>query len=223
MLTYECLDQVATIRLDDGKANAISFEFVEQMTTALDQAEREAKAVIIVGREQRFCAGFDLTVMRDAQEKMINLVGAGARTLLRIFEFPRPVIAACTGHAVAGGALLLLACDARMGTKGNFKIGLNETANSMPLPSFGLELARAKLDPRYLDRAVLHSILYTPEEAVCAGFLDELSDPDELLRDATKRAQQLAQLPDGSYRVNKLNLYLSVRHAIADSLNEFES
>jgi enoyl-CoA hydratase len=81
------------------------------------------------------------------------MVEAGAELLLKIYMHPQPVIIGCTGHAVAAGALLLLTGDYRIGISGDFKIGLNETSIGLSLPTFGLELARDRLDGRYLNRA----------------------------------------------------------------------
>ena len=142
---YELNDKTAVIRLDDGKANAISQAVIDSLMGMLDQAEKEATAVLIVGREGRFSGGFDLGVMRSGPENVRSLVKAGAELFLRIFEYPLPVVIACTGHAVAAGAIVLLAADARVGARGEFKIGLSEVAIGMRLPIFAFEFARQRL------------------------------------------------------------------------------
>ena len=123
---YELRDTVAVITMDDGKANALSPAVIEMLHACLDRAEREAAAVLLTGRDRRVSGGFDLKVMTSSLENMRTLVTAGAELLLRLYLFPRPVVVACNGHALAMGALLLLVADARIGAAGDFKIGLNE-------------------------------------------------------------------------------------------------
>jgi enoyl-CoA hydratase len=124
-------------------------------------------------------------------EAVRELVGAGAELLLALYGAPLPVVAACTGHAVASGALLLLASDLRIGARGDTKIGLTEVGIGMTLPVFGVELARARLSKRHFDRATCHAELYTPDTAVDAGFLDETVAAGELLARAQAEAARL--------------------------------
>ena len=137
---YELNDAIAILRLDDGKANAVNHALVDGMNSALDKAANEAKAVVLTGRPGRFSAGFDLSVLQSGPEAGHKLVTAGARMLLKIFTHPQPVVAASTGHSIAAGGFMLLACDTRLGTEGDFKIGLNEVAIGMTLPEFGLDV-----------------------------------------------------------------------------------
>ncbi|MEO8602403.1 MAG: crotonase/enoyl-CoA hydratase family protein, partial [bacterium] len=142
LVRYERRDSLALITLDDGKANALSPAVVAAANAAFDRAEAEAvSAVVLSGRAGRFSAGFDLSVMTAGLEALFSLVKSGAELALRLYLFPRPVVIACTGHALAAGAVLLCAADRRIGTAGEFKIGLNEVAIQLPLPVFALELA----------------------------------------------------------------------------------
>ena len=155
-LTIERHDGVMVIHLDDGKANALSYSMIESIMAALADAEADddVRAVVLHGREGKFSGGFDLGVMMaDDLSATINLVANGGELVRTLYGCSVPVVAACTGHAMAGGALLLLACDQRVGTAGEFKIGLNETALGMTLPDFGLTLAHDRLDRRHLCQA----------------------------------------------------------------------
>lgn len=203
VLTTTLEDGVAIIRIDDGKANAVSQDFIAEMHAALDEAETSADAVVIFGRPGRFSAGFDLKVMMNDPAAAGDLVTAGGKLLTRVFEYPKPVIAACTGHALAAGALLLLACDTRIGTKGDYKLGLNETAIGMTLPDYGIILPEARLDPRHFTSAVIQAKIHSPEEAVEAGFLDAVADADALEATALAAANALKALPDSAYAGNK--------------------
>lgn len=203
VLTMTLDDGVAVIRIDDGKANAVSQDFIAEMHAALDEAEKSADAIVIFGRPGRFSAGFDLKVMMNDPAAAGDLVTAGGQLFTRIFEYPKPVIAACTGHALAAGALLLLACDTRIGTQGDYKLGLNETAIGMTLPDYGIILPQARLEPRHFTSAVIQAKIHSPEEAMEAGFLDAVADADALEETAMATANALKTLPGPAYAGNK--------------------
>ena len=200
---YESRDAVALITLDDGKANAVSPALVAALDAALDRAEREAQAVVLAGRPGRFSAGFDLSVMTGGVEAMRALVLSGAEVALRMYTFPRPLVMACTGHALAAGAVFLCAGDLRLGAQGPFKIGLNEVSIQLPLPVFAMELARARLAPRWFTQSVTQARIYDPAGACEAGYLDEVVAAEALLDAALQRAGQLAALPDPAFRLTK--------------------
>ena len=197
MIRTEHRKNVTLIHFDDGKANAWGFEAVEGITSALDEAEEKARAVVLAGRQGFFCAGFDLTVMSGGGRRMIDLLEGGSQLLARLSGCPLPVVAACTGHALAAGALLLLAADLRIGASGNFKVGLNEVAIGLPLPAFAVEMAKLRLSRRSLIEATGLSRLYSPAEAVDVGFLDRISDGD-LAEEAFAAAEELTERLDGA-------------------------
>jgi enoyl-CoA hydratase len=141
--------------------------------------------------------------MRSGPENVRSLVKAGAELFLRIFEYPLPVVIGCTGHAVAAGAIVLLAADARIGARGDFKIGLTEVAIGMRLPIFAFEFARQRLSKRHFVRATTQAELYTPEQAVDAGFLDRVAEPQGLFDAALGEAKRLGELPQPAFRDTK--------------------
>jgi enoyl-CoA hydratase len=195
---------VCCVRLDDGKANALSQPKIAAVTAALDRAEKEAKALLLLGRPGRFCAGFDLSVMRGGSRDALNgLVRAGMELGLRLRESRLPVVIGCTGHALAMGGVLLMAADERIGARGDFKIGLNETAIGMTLPRSAVEIVRERLAKPYFERAVASAEIYTPEQAVEAGFLDRVVEAGVLESAALQRAGELAVLPPRAYGDNK--------------------
>ncbi len=200
---YQRLDDVAVITMDDGKANALSHEVIGSLHECLDDAASEAAAVLLTGRERRLSGGFDLREMTSSNEAARKLVTAGAELLLRIYTFPRPVVVACTGHALAAGALLLLVADQRIGSSGDFKIGLNEVAIQMTLPVFAMELARARLSRRHFTAATTQARVYNPQLAVEAGFLDATVEPHALFEVALDCTRRLATLPDPAFRNTK--------------------
>jgi enoyl-CoA hydratase len=200
---YEPHDGVAVITLDDGKANALSPALITTINAALDRAEQANEAVVLCGRPGRFCAGFDLNVMSGGLAAMRALVTAGAELVLRLYTFPRPVVVACTGHALAAGAVMLLSADLRIGARGEFKLGLNEVAIQLPLPVFAMELARDRLSKRHFVQAVSQARIYDPVDACDAGYLDQAVEPPILLDTALGHARRLAALPDHAFRATK--------------------
>jgi enoyl-CoA hydratase len=200
---YQLEGAVAVLRFDDGKANAISHAAIDGVNAALDQAEKAAGAVLLIGRPGRFSAGFDLSTMTAGADAVLGLVSGGAELLLRLYESPLPVVMACTGHALAMGAVLLLGADLRIGTAGNFKIGLNEVAIRMTLPGFAVEIARDRLSPRHLQRSVIQAEIYAPEEAVEAGYLDRVVSAERLADEALAEAERLAGLPRRAFSETK--------------------
>jgi enoyl-CoA hydratase len=209
-------DGVAVVRFDDGKANVLSRASIDALGHALDRAELDARAVCLVGREGRMSAGFDLSVMSGGEKAARDLVLHGGDLLLRLFMHPQPVVAAVTGHSLAGGALLVLACDVRIGADVPAKIGLNETAIGMPLPLFALELARDRLDPRHLTRATLGAEIYDPHGAVAAGYLDRVVSADALVAEATAEAARLGAYSTGAYARSKQVLRQPVIDRVAE-------
>jgi enoyl-CoA hydratase len=212
-------DDVALISMDDGKANAVGYAFLDAMNAALDEAEAKAKAIVVAGRPGVFSAGFDLKVMRGATPgEVAALVTGGGRLALRLFACPKPTVAACTGHALAMGAILLLGFDTRIGAEGEFKIGLNETAIGMGLPAFGFDLPKARLAPAHFTPAIIQAHLYGPVGAVQAGYLDATAPADKAVTEAMEVAGRLASLPGQAYAQNKAGVRKGTIEALRATL-----
>jgi enoyl-CoA hydratase len=202
--TYLFDDGVAVVTMDDGKANAISPAVLDSLSQALDRAEKDsARALVLAGRPGKFSAGFDLATMTSGIEPMQALVEAGARFMMRLYELGIPTVAACTGHALAAGALVLLSCDHRVGSDGPAKIGLNEVAIGMGLPIFAIELARARLAWNEFEPATMQARIYDPAGAVAAGYLDRVVPDADLAAEAIGDAKRLAGLRTGAYALTK--------------------
>ena len=221
-VTLELRDGVAVVTLDDGRANAISHAVIEQLDAALDAAE-DAAALAIVGRPGKFCAGFDLSVVQQGPAAAAELMDRGARTALRIFEWPRPTVLGVTGHALAMGAVLLCCADWRIGTDGPFKIGLNEVAIGLAMPEFASELARTRVSTLRFHETVALARIYSPAEAATMGYLDELVDPDAVGDAAVARAADLADYLDArafakTRRTLRSPLAEQLRNGLGDAL-----
>ena len=110
-VNYSVENKTAILTMDDGKANALNEAMIGGLSVGLDRAEQEADAVIIMGRPGMFSAGFDLKVLSGPSEGQRSMVDAGARLLLKGYLFPKPIVIACSGHAIAAGALMTLTGD----------------------------------------------------------------------------------------------------------------
>jgi enoyl-CoA hydratase len=203
LVQYEVRDRIAHVTIRNGKANALSPDVIAALDAALTRAEEapeeEVGALLVTATPGMFSGGFDLKVMRSAPEAAGRLVTDGGALFSRLFGAPVPVIAACTGHAVAAGALLLLGADYRVGAIGDFQIGLIETKLGMVLPRWAVELARERLTPRHFQQATVGARMYDPAGAVDAGFLDETEPADALLDAALAEARRWAELPRSAY------------------------
>ncbi len=221
-MTINITDDIATITLDDGKANAIDWDWMAAFMALLDQAESDAKALIITGRKGVFSGGFNLKKLPNAsKEELSKLLDDASEMLCRIYESKLPIIAACSGHAIAMGSFFLCACDTRIGIKGDYKFGANETLNNMNLPVFAVELPRDRLNPHYMTRSLVQSEIYGVEDAIKAGYLDMAVEEDELMKTANGLAQKLAQLPARAYGANKKFVRARTIGLIRDAIGSY--
>jgi enoyl-CoA hydratase len=220
VVRYEQRDGIAVLHMDDGKANALSHSAIAELGAALDRAEQEADALVWIGRPGRFSAGFDLSVMRSGGEAVGALVVAGAELFAQMLAHPKPIVAACSGHALAAGALALLASDRRIGTHGDFKIGLNEVAIGMTLPHFGVEMAQARLSKRHFARAVAQAEIYSPEGAVDAGYLDLSVAAEDLLETAVGEATRLSTLSGPAFAATKQRVFGDLAERVRRTAHE---
>lgn len=180
VVALDITDKVATIKLQNGKVNAISHDVIDGLNAAFDQAE-EAKAIVVLkGNPGLFSGGFDLKTMQKDMASAMALVTEGSKLARRMLAFPQPIIAVCEGHAVAKGAFLLLCSDYRIGVEGEFKLGLNETAIGMIMHHAGIEMARQRMPNNYFNRSVFNAEMFNPETAVEAGILDTIVPAEKL-------------------------------------------
>jgi enoyl-CoA hydratase len=204
LVSYDLDGPIATITMDDGKVNAFSIAMLQAVHAAFDQAERDAAVVILTGREKYFSAGFDLKVFTTEPERLLEMLTLGATLSERILSFPRPVVCACSGHAIAAGAFQLLSADVRIGVEGPFRIGLNEVKIGLTVPWFAIEIARYRLHPTHFDRTVVNATMYSPQEAILPGFLDQVVPAEELRSASLEAATQLAELNSTAHAATKL-------------------
>lgn len=220
LVTYTPGATYATVAMDDGKANALSPAMLAELDAALTRAEDAGTAVVLTGRAGVFCAGFDLGVLRSGGGAARDMFHAGFLLAERLLLFPRPVVAACSGHAVAMGALLLLACDYRVGATGPFRITTNEVAIGLTMPWTAIELCRHRLTPAQFERAVALAEVLSPQDAVTGGFLDRAVDPAELTETAQGIAEQLAALDAAAHAATKQRIRASTMAALRTAIQD---
>ncbi len=195
---------VLVVTVDDGKANAIQGEWLAAVDAALDEAEADGLAVVLAGRARVFSAGLDVKRLPGlAPAELRDVLGRFGAVMLRLFTFPRPIVAAVEGHALAGGMVTLLGCDARVVSSGPIQLGLNETQIGLPLPRFVAEMARAQVPAHQLHTVVVRGAIYGPDEALRLGVVDRVVAPEAVLSTATALAAELAALPAQAYAANK--------------------
>jgi enoyl-CoA hydratase len=207
-ITYDIEGGIARIKMDDGKANAMNWTFFEEMKKGMDQAENDgAKALVITGRPGFFSAGLDVKLMPTlSANEMADFLTILARTLLRVFSFPIPTIAASTGHAVAGGAMLTFACDRRFALDGPYRIQMNETLIGIALPTWMFLIAASAIPSRWRNEALLHAKAYTPSEALERGIVNAVAqDADSLAALVTTATSEMSNLNLPAYAASKKN------------------
>lgn len=192
MLSTTHADGVTTITFDDGKANAMSLAMLEAIGAGLDEAEAAGEVALLVGKPGTFSAGYDLKTFLAGPEALHAMLLAGGNLAHRLVGFPTPVVAACTGHAPAMGAFLLLSCDRRIGADGQARIGANEVRINMAVPHWTVELFRDRVNPAHASRTLLTGELFDVQTAMAAGFLDEVVPADEVVARATAVAVDCA-------------------------------
>lgn len=205
-ITISRVDGLAVVTMDDGKANAMDLEFFHELDTAFDEVA-DSRAVVLRGRDGMFSAGLNTKIMAQLDtDAMTELLIAFGRTMLRIWGEPRPVVAAATGHALAGGTILAMSCDHAVAAAGDFRWGLTETTIGFPMPDWILRIARGNVRVDRLDDLVLPGRMVDAAEAVEVGFADEVLPAMEVVDAAHVRAGGLAELPREAYAFTKWQL-----------------
>lgn len=205
-MTYAIEDRIAVIKLDDGKMNVMNWDFFNELNASLDRAIADgAAAVIFTSRPGVFSAGLDLKLIANqTMQEALVFQRLFRDTMLRLYLFPIPTIAAYTGHSVAGGAILSFACDLFMATDGPYKVQINEVANKMLLPTWIMTICKSSIPPRWWKEVLLHSHVYSPREAYEKGIIDGLAvDGQDVLALAKDCARDMFRLDARAYGASK--------------------
>jgi enoyl-CoA hydratase len=218
LLSYDLTDGVARITMDDGKVNALSPAMFAQLNAAFDRAAADEAVVMFRGRQGVFSGGFDLKVLSAGGSEARTMVRAGFELAARLLDFPMPVLTVAPGHVIAMGAFLMMASDYRLGVSGPFRITCNEVKLGLTMPRAAIELCRLRLTPAPFYRAMTLSEVFSPQEAVAAGFLDRTVPPARLDDTAGDVVAALKELDLAAYRQTKQRVRGSVSRAVRDAI-----
>ena len=193
-------DGIAEIRLSCGRANALNPLSLTAIDRALDQAlGAGARGVVVTGYDRFFSAGLDLVTLYDlAPTSLDAFMREFDRVMLRVFAFPRPLVAAIGGHAIAGGCVLALAADVRVMAIGPARIGLNEVRLGLPFPASALEIARHAVSPTFLEAVLGEGELYGAPQALVRGLVQDLTAGD-VAASSHEACRRLAVSPAGPF------------------------
>lgn len=216
-------NDISIIKLDDGKANAFSFEMLTQVNALLAQVPKDSGALVITGRDGLFSGGFDLkTLATGDMEKITTMVQLGYRLLLELYSFDRPIIAAVSGHAIALGLFVTCSADYRIAIDGQYVCQANEVRNNMDIPPQIMEILKARVNKNYFYPAVFHSDTYSVQDSIAVGYIDEVVSAEKFMDRVMEKANELASLPHPFYANTKQSAQEDVREKIAEAIKKYE-
>lgn len=219
MIELEKEGSVGIVTMNNSAAkNSFDLNFAENFIERLAQADKECDAIVLTGVDGVFSAGYNIKILGKDQDATEKLVDLGGKIVLQLLNTRKPVVAACTGHAIALGAVILLGCDIRIAASGQFKFGLNETQLGFALPVFATELAKQRIPHQYLHRVILGAELYGLEQAQQYGFIDQIVDSDKVISESIALANRLAAYPSRAYAIHKKLLNCQFADAVQASL-----
>lgn len=207
------------LTMDDEKNNLMSTDMINSIHTGLDAAENSKSVVVLSGRENMFSAGFDLKSLNIGGMEALRMLSGGFQLAERMLSFPTPIVIACSGHAIAMGAFLLLSGDYRIGAIGPFKISTNEVVIGLTMPQAAIEICRQRLAPPFVTRSTILGETYAPLGALQAGFLDQLVDKNELKATAIRIALQLGEIDFRAHHRTKLKVRKGTLQALRKAIN----
>lgn len=222
MIEYTAHDGIITLRLAHGKASALDLELVEATALAFAEAAAsdDARAVILTGTGPIFSAGVDLfRMVEQGRAYTEEFVPALSRMLLDLFAFPKPLVVAANGHAIAGGCIMTLAADYRLMASGSGRIGVPELLVGVPFPPAVIEVVRFAVPPQHLQMLIYTGRTLQPDDALRFGLIDEVAAPEQLLARAEEVARGLAALPPRNFEITKRQL----RHKTIDRAKRYDS
>jgi enoyl-CoA hydratase len=206
MIELEDRGTVTILRMARGKGNALNLDLVTAVDETLDRLEHGAtRGVVITGQGSVFGAGVDLMELLGGGETYIRqFIPRMIGSFRRLATFPKPIVAAVNGHAIAGGAILMLACDQRLLAEGTSRVGLSEIQVGVIFPAWALEVARHTTPPEHFATMILTGRTWNPAEALARGLVDELVAPERLLDRAVEVAGEMAAVPQATFAATKL-------------------
>ena len=206
MITVEPRGEVSIVRMVRGKGNSLNLDLLAALGQALETLESDhSRAAVITGEGNVFGAGVDLSELLQGGESYVRQFLPRMTAVFRhLATFRKPLVAAINGHAIAGGAIVALACDQRILARGGARIGLSEIQVGVQFPAWALEIARYSTPPEHFSTLILTGRTWQGEEALARGLVDELVEPDRLLDRACDVAREMGAVPSCTFTATKL-------------------
>ncbi len=225
MLKVELNSEIALIRMEHGKVNAMDLEFCRALTNELlhQEANSECVAAVLTGNDRVFSAGVDLVrLVNESQSYLDEFLPALSDCFKTIFRFSKPIVAAINGHAIAGGCILATACDRRL-IQPRVRIGLPELRVGVPLPSVAIEIMRFAVAREAFQAMVTMGSNYRDDEAVAVGLADRIVAKEDLLDQAIKATSELTAIPACVFSLSKRQIRFHAESKIQVSEAEHEA
>jgi enoyl-CoA hydratase len=195
---------VAILTMKHGKANALDSEFCDALTAAFDEiGSSESRAVVLTGQGTIFSAGVNLLRLLDGSDYIADFLPRLHKLYETIFFFPKPVVAAVNGHAVAGGCVLACACDRRVMIHGAGRIGVTELLVGLPFPTLALEIMRFTTAPNSFEEVIFGAATFSAQDGSRRGLVSEVVNGAEALDRATEIAGSLAAIAANTFALTK--------------------
>ncbi len=217
-LKIERTKGIVTLRFNRPPANAIELGFIEDFETALDSVLlTEVSAIVLTGSGSFFSGGLDLKVVPFySSHEQAELITRLNRMVGKLYGCPVPLIGAINGHAIAGGLILVLTCDYRIGSDGDYKLGLTEARVGIPFPGGPMAVLQAELSQANVRVTTLQAGLFGPRQALTREILDEIQSPEQLLPRAVQVAKEMGGIPRRAYQKIKQQVRESALKRIED-------
>ncbi|MFA5890908.1 MAG: enoyl-CoA hydratase/isomerase family protein [Actinomycetota bacterium] len=224
MLDVERRDNIAVLRMDHAKVNALDAEFLRSLTAKLAEIEgSDAEALVLTGNHRAFSAGANLPlILEGGAEYVRDNVPVLGEAFGALFSFPRPVVAAVNGHAIAGGCVLVCACDYKVMTDGDALVGIPELRVGVPFPTSALEIMRFAVGSQFVQQLVYLGEVYGPQEGMRRGLVDEVVAEGDVLARALEVAAHLASIPAETFALTKRALRYPVLSRIERDAPRFD-
>src|SRR5947209_9878614 len=223
-VVYSLKDAIAVIRMDDGKVNVLGPTMQQALNEAIDRADGDnAGALVITGNERVFSGGFDLKILTSGEARpAVDMLRGGFELAYRLLSYPKPVVMACTGHAVAMGAFLLASGDHRVAAHA-YNIQANEVAIGMTIPYAALEIMKLRLTQSAYQQAAGLAKTFFGETAVASGWIDEIVLPEMVVSRAEEAAREFAGLHQHAHAATKLRARADALAAIRAGIDGIEA
>lgn len=226
MISIERHGKVSVLKLNRGATNALNLQLITCLAENLSNVREDPKVrgLVMCGSNDKFFSiGFDIPELIQLKKKDFKVFyQAFNQVCLDLYTFPKPTVAAITGHAVAGGCILTLCCDYRLIAEGRRLMGLNEIKLGVPVPYPGDRILQQIVGTRNAREIMSTGEFYLPEESMQKGIVDQMLKLDEVLAKSIEKAQMLGERSPKAFTAIKHNRVETVEAQIRTNLREKE-